>query len=352
MILENSIGVAGYFQITKIDRNGNLVEYPEQKNLILDNLINGILRKSQTLVNGGSYNSNPTITISDLGIGTGSVVPQATDIKLNQFSAYSSRYENIISNSDLKEPGVARITRAYKFYFNGLNQANYTEVGLYNVNSSGSGERGILYTRSLIKGPDGEPTSITVLPGEILEITYRLEYLYDVNPKTSTIELTKKASDKSITQETLEYKSQLTIPQNHNPVLLSPDYLGEYHPIITSAYWKAEIPDLSSITIPWNTSGVWNAVPGQAEYSGNFQSASNIGDLSSNGMVVTARNENNTNIYEFKTGTKAHVFEKGIGLFRISLGYSHSIVVYLKNPIMKTNTQTWSLGVKFTVTRI
>lgn len=82
MILENSIGVAGYFQITKIDRNGNLIEYPEQKNLILDNWFKAFFNQNCTTVENTQAKPYNGLSVHGIALGTGTDPVNPTDHKL------------------------------------------------------------------------------------------------------------------------------------------------------------------------------------------------------------------------------------------------------------------------------
>ena len=90
-----------------------------------------------------------------------------------------------------------------KYSFTGLNNVNISEVGLASNYSNTTTY--YLCTRALIKDSQGNPTTITVLSGEILEVYYKLWSVFDTTDKTGQINVLDGAGN----QVAYNYKARL-----------------------------------------------------------------------------------------------------------------------------------------------
>ena len=119
-------------------------------------------------------------------VGGGNSTPLNTNTKLDNFLAVGSQ----ISSESKYDYDPVRDTEFYKcsktvgYRFTGLDNKNISEVGLVGDYASGQHPA---YTRTLIKNSAGEPTVITVLSGEILELQYRLWQVFDVKDKDQVV---------------------------------------------------------------------------------------------------------------------------------------------------------------------
>ena len=119
-------------------------------------------------------------------VGGGNSTPLNTNTKLDNFLAVGSQ----ISSESKYDYDPVRDTEFYKcsatvgYRFAGLDNKNISEVGLVGDYASGQHPA---YTRTLIKNSAGEPTVITVLSGEILELQYRLWQVFDVKDKDQVV---------------------------------------------------------------------------------------------------------------------------------------------------------------------
>ena len=119
-------------------------------------------------------------------VGGGNSKPLNTNTKLDNPLQVGSP----ISSESKYDYDPVRDTKFYKcsrtvgYRFEGLDNKNISEVGL--VGDYGSGQHPA-YTRTLIKNSAGEPTVITVLSGEILELQYRLWQVFDVKDKDQVV---------------------------------------------------------------------------------------------------------------------------------------------------------------------
>ena len=118
-------------------------------------------------------------------VGGGNSKPLNTNTKLYNPLQVGSR----ISSDSKYDYDPVRDTEFYKcsrtvgYRFEGLDNKNISEVGLVGDYVSGHPA----YTRTLIKNSAGEPTVITVLSGEILELQYRLWQVFDVKDKDQVV---------------------------------------------------------------------------------------------------------------------------------------------------------------------
>ena len=119
-------------------------------------------------------------------VGGGNSKPLNTNTKLDKFLKVGSE----ISSTSKYDYDPVRDTEFYKcsrtvgYRFTGLDNQNISEVGLVSDYRS---ELHSAFTRTLIKNSDGDPTVITVLSGEILELQYRLWQVFDLKDKDQVV---------------------------------------------------------------------------------------------------------------------------------------------------------------------
>lgn len=119
-------------------------------------------------------------------VGGGNSTPLNTNTKLDNFLAVGSQ----ISSESKYDYDPVRDTKFYKcsrtvgYRFEGLDNKNISEVGLV---IDYRPELHSAFTRTLIKNSNGDPTVITVLSGEILELQYRLWQVFDLKDKDQVV---------------------------------------------------------------------------------------------------------------------------------------------------------------------
>ena len=164
-----SVRPKGYFKLST-NLRGQIAEFP---NLILNTGLD-------LLATNDPY-------IEYCFVGTGNTPPTVNDTNMESFVA------STISKA-VNTGGVATSAPYYSyqrivFRFNaGAAVGNLAEVGV-GIISPITGNR-ILFCRTLIKDSFGNPTTITLLPDEILEVTYELRHYVPVVDTTGTITLT------------------------------------------------------------------------------------------------------------------------------------------------------------------
>lgn len=119
-------------------------------------------------------------------VGGGNSKPLNTNTKLDNFLAAGSQIssESKYDYDPVRDTEFYKCSRTVGYRFEGLDNKNISEVGLVGDYRS---ELHSAFTRTLIKNSAGEPTVITVLSGEILELQYRLWQVFDVKDKDQVV---------------------------------------------------------------------------------------------------------------------------------------------------------------------
>lgn len=174
--MQANMGMAGEFRVVVKRADGSIkTDTGYQKNLILDQGLNELGRTSiiqYCLV--GLGNSLPTITQTTLDNPVVGVAKASGE-------SYKNSYDQTTDGN------LYRTSKTLKYVFNNLANKNITEVGLASQYSSISSY--VLTTRALIKDGKGNPTTISILSGEILEIYYKLWMVIDVSDKLGVINM-------------------------------------------------------------------------------------------------------------------------------------------------------------------
>lgn len=132
----------------------------------------------QMLLGGASSTPGPASFSVSCCVGSGNSPPTAGDTQLASFVA-GSRNGDVISSSSTRNSTVApyysRIEITWRFGM-GAAAGNISEVGVANPGANTIAST-TLFSRALIRDAGGNPTTITVLSDEYLDITYHL-YIY------------------------------------------------------------------------------------------------------------------------------------------------------------------------------
>ena len=176
--MQTNMGMAGEFRaVVKRADGSTKIDTGYQKNLILNQGLdffgggNGTNMMAHCVI--GSGNSQPVYTQNKLD----------TAIKGVSGSDYSTKYDYNAST----DGSLYKTNKVRKYSFTELNNVNISEVGLASTYIDATTY--FLCTRALIKDSQGNPTTITVLSGEILEIYYKLWAVFDTTDKTGIINL-------------------------------------------------------------------------------------------------------------------------------------------------------------------
>ena len=119
-------------------------------------------------------------------VGGGNSKPLNTNTKLDNPLPVGSQIssESKYDYDPVRDTEFYKCSRTVGYRFEGLDNKNISEVGLVGDYRP---ELHSAFTRTLIKNSAGEPTVITVLSGEILELQYRLWQVFDVKDKDQVV---------------------------------------------------------------------------------------------------------------------------------------------------------------------
>lgn len=171
--IENKFKMEGYYSfrvinaITGEERDVSDIIAKDHKNLVLDSGLNALGKGS---ICGGCK------------VGTGSTPVSATQIDLTSTLANTTTIQTESSGRYTSAPYYLWGRRTYRFN-QGAAAGNLTEVGVYGQSSSS------LFSRALIVDTGGNPTTLTILSDEWLDITYELRIYQDLTDKTYNLTL-------------------------------------------------------------------------------------------------------------------------------------------------------------------
>ena len=119
-------------------------------------------------------------------VGGGNSKPLNTNTKLDNPLQVGSPIssESKYDYDPVRDTEFYKCSRTVGYRFEGLDNKNISEVGLV---TDYRPELHSALTRALIKNSAGEPTVITVLSGEILELQYRLWQVFDLKDKDQVV---------------------------------------------------------------------------------------------------------------------------------------------------------------------
>ena len=147
--------VAGFFKIEAIRPDGTKKLLADWfPNLITDNGLDLMGTSEQYL--------------TSCHVGTSNTVPNVTQTSLSGFVAATSIQQESTTENSTSSPYYASRVNTYRFS-SGAAAGNLAEVGIAPLDTTGN-----LFSRALILDGDGNPTTITVLSDETLDITYEL----------------------------------------------------------------------------------------------------------------------------------------------------------------------------------
>ena len=305
--MQANMGMAGEFRVVVKRADGSIkTDTGYQKNLILN--------QGLDFFGGGSGSDMMQFCV----IGSGNSQPVYTQNKLDTAvagiygDASSTKYDYNTST----DGNLYKTNRERKYSFTGLRNVNISEVGLASDYSNISTY--FLCTRALIKDNNGNPTTITVLNGEQLEIYYKLWAVFDTTDKTGTLNLLNGVGG----SVAYNWKLRLANVTDSYAYTNAGYVLGKP----TSRYCTFNTGELTGITSKPSGDGNNYTLDSLASYiSGSYKRI--------NSKVLTAEQENKS----IRTLTLATT----MGTFQIRFGS-----VANDSPITKTNTQTLTIPIE------
>lgn len=170
------IGVSGHYTLRRIGPDGSVRQTLEFDNLITDTGLDQIFNSPNFAYGFGYY-------IGNCCVGAGNTPPAYTDTSL--VSQIASIYgingvDRVVSKTYVPgPPAYWRMINTYRFG-TGVAAGNIAEVGIFPHND------GRLFSRALVLDGAGNPTTLTVLSDEILDVTYELRFYLDTSDTVGT----------------------------------------------------------------------------------------------------------------------------------------------------------------------
>ena len=303
--MQANMGMAGEFRVVVKRADGSTkIDTGYQKNLILNQGLDFFGGKNGTDMMAycviGSGNSQPSYTQNKLD----------TAIKGVSGGNFSTKYDYDAA----RDGSLYKTNRVCKYSFTGLNNVNVSELGLASIYDSTTTY--FLCTRALIKDSQGNPTTITVLSGEILEIYYKLWAVYDTTDKTGTLNLLDGVGG------SVAYNYVLS------PMLVGHTYYKDVGYLLGSDYNKLVFS---------GDKAIFTGEPSNYFYSTRDNAILSSYVMGSYKRVFTAT----FGIYDANGSIRTYGFYN-MGWWQIRFGS-----VANDSPITKTNTQTLSIPVEF-----
>lgn len=144
-----------------------------------------VIAEFDNLITNGGLNrmgstTNPLI-LHFCQVGTGSTAPAFTDTSLaNRFASHSS-IESTTNTLATESNPYVETSRRYRFNAGVFDNTVISEVGI------GWASTGSLFSRALILDGEGDPTTITLLDDEYLDVVYTLRLHIPLTDVTGTI---------------------------------------------------------------------------------------------------------------------------------------------------------------------
>lgn len=376
--VEQELGLAGEFQVIVRRPDGSVkLDTGMQPNLILDNGIKHYLRVPMVNNSGKQQDKAHNGFMNNCYVGTGNKPPAHSDFALQNFvSRNKSSTEWTFGQEEPAQglhEGFVKLWKRGKYIFDDINNKNITEVGLvvWFGDETIGGQRYqnayTLVTRALIKDGSGSPISVTVLPGEVLEVIYQINMYIDIKRQTGTFTVTT-SKDGNDTVDTFEYFLQPYGLGSANYIYGGLSYHVNTHGATT---WGVKETD-AELTAAYDLNAP------------NYAALTHLDITKLNSMVTTEKtsiggrqsrydedymqSEEIERSYDLRRvsykntcGIYTHLHPNGIRAYRISVGYGEwqtivSGLVVIKNRangqgIKKTNRQLWEFTHSFTINR-
>lgn len=288
----------GFFRLVARDAAGNITrDSGEFRNLITNW---GLDRFATT---GGS-------AVSGVVVGTGSTPPAASDTVAATFRAASTSGSGLVSEVKTTPELYSQQSITYRFAA-GAASGNLTEVGATGETST----PWRLTSRTLITDDSGQPTTFTVLPTEVLDVTYTLRTYH-------------MAADSVITGVDM-FGTPRTV--SLRPAVAADTYNGMYSTSIPAALAQSSLQ-------PYD--GVMGPATGSPTGSASSSSAN---------AVVTPYVPGSFKMQaSWFFGTGVANLPKGIRSIQVNMGSGHpKWQMQIDPPLMKTNAHTCTFVLEF-----
>ena len=169
-----NIGFCGRYKLTVRKADSGLIVREYEFPNVITNI--GMLKMRDAAV------ANSSLNLSYCYVGTGQNTPTVSDATMGAFSRYFNT-QSVAITAPVEPDYVSKKHMTYRMQAG--NAGNYTEVGV----GWSSNPNGNLFSRALILDEYGNPSVITVLSDEYLDVVYTVEGYPSLNDKTGSFEL-------------------------------------------------------------------------------------------------------------------------------------------------------------------
>ncbi len=167
MPMQPSIGIAGYYKLEAVKPDGRVRPLTDWFPNIITNT--GFDTLGST---GGPWGG--------CAVGSGNSTPVVTQTALDAIIASTSNFFSNATSIQGTSPYFGTTTQTWQFPV-GAAAGNLSEVGVYNSSPTA------LFSRALILDGSGNPTTITVLSNEALNVTYSLRQYAPLSDVTGSL---------------------------------------------------------------------------------------------------------------------------------------------------------------------
>lgn len=222
-----NIGLVGEVRCVVIKEDGTVKEDTGyQKNLILN--------QGLDFYGGG----NGTSIFHRCLVGTGNSIPIPTQnkldmpVKMTSGTSFAVKYDYTP-----REDNLYLVERTWKYTFSTMGNVNISEVGL--ASNGTTTTNAYMCTRALIKDAMGNPTVISVLNTEKLEVYYNIITVFSTLDTTHQIQYTNAANVTSTYNTTVRLSRAGGIPYNYDG-----SEVGQT-PLNNLAVWTETVPGIT-----------------------------------------------------------------------------------------------------------
>lgn len=167
-------GVAGFFHIKQLDKDGNLKFESEFKNLIVDQGLDAIA-------------TNANVPFDYCLLLTDNTPPTTSETHLDVDWGYRSNSKSGNETGVGVAPNWDCYRRATYTFEASTESRNVSSVAIGYYNGNVQSRR--LFSRALILDSEGDPTTLSILEGDRVLVTYELRHYPPVNDVTGSITL-------------------------------------------------------------------------------------------------------------------------------------------------------------------
>lgn len=251
--LQINLECAGYFRLekAKVDEQGNEIEGTRE--VVRDWFRNLILNNGLDLMASANY-------LNACQVGSGSLTPDVAQTALQSRIAGSTTIQaEVYGTNNTVSPYYGWRRKTYRFVA-GTATGNISELGI------GPAATGPLFSRALVLDSGGNPTTITILSDEVLDVIYEFRLYVPMTDASGSITLATEGSTHTWTSRACDVDAAQNTSWDYS--------LGGAFGISTAgAYWGTNVREtnvLLAITADGFTNGSPTSVTAQTYTNGNY----------------------------------------------------------------------------------